>query len=84
MSMFCLVLIGTLGVSHGGLDHLKGRQLLRTLGRGGMLHLPRNWNCRSDDGSLVCLEAITLAVFLLIASFHFGKEDLGGLSQEFH
>lgn len=80
MSMFCLVLIGTLGVSHGGLDHLKGRQLLRTLGRGGMLqfYLAYIGIAVATMAAWYVWSAITLAVFLLIASFHFGKEDLGG------
>ncbi len=72
-----LFLILSLGISHGALDHIKGKKLLRIL------------NYKSSMifyifyiliGLLVILlwllfPKILLFVFLIVASFHFGKED---------
>ena len=72
-----LFLILSLGISHGALDHIKGKKLLRIL------------NYRSTIifyilyiliGVIVILlwllfPKILLLTFLIIASYHFGKED---------
>ena len=72
-----LFLILSLGISHGALDHIKGKKLLRIL------------NYRSNIifyilyiliGVVVILlwllfPKILLLTFLIIASYHFGKED---------
>ena len=72
-----LFLILSLGISHGALDHIKGKKLLRIL------------NYRSNIifyilyiliGVIVILlwllfPKILLLTFLIIASYHFGKED---------
>ena len=34
--MFCFVMIATLGISHGALDHVKGREVLTVLNRESM------------------------------------------------
>ena len=72
-----LFLILSLGISHGALDHIKGKKLLRIL------------NYKSTIifyifyiliGLIIILlwllfPKILLIVFLIVASFHFGKED---------
>jgi len=72
-----LLLILSIGISHGALDHIKGKKLLRIL------------NYRSNIifyilyiliGVIVILlwllfPKILLLTFLIIASYHFGKED---------
>ena len=76
-SILCLLLILIIGVSHGSLDHIKGKKLLKL------------FNIKSNYifyiiyiliSALVIVTwiltpSITLIVFLIIASYHFGKED---------
>jgi len=76
-SILCLFLILILGVSHGSLDHIKGKKLLKIL------------NIKSSYvfyimyiliAAIVLITwmlspSISLLVFLIIASYHFGKED---------
>ena len=76
-SLICFFLIATIGVSHGALDNLKGAKLLKKL------------SIKKDSlfyvGYIILalfvvllwsiLPMITLLIFLLVASFHFGKED---------
>ncbi len=76
-SILCLLLILIIGVSHGALDHIKGKKLLEL------------FNIKSNYifyiiyilisvlviVTWILLPSITLIVFLIIASYHFGKED---------
>jgi len=76
-SILCFLLILILGVSHGSLDDIKGKKLLKL------------FNIKSNYvfyiiyiliSAVVVIfwmlfPSITLLVFLIIASFHFGKED---------
>ena len=76
-SSICLFLILTIGVSHGALDNIKGKKLLK------LFNFERIYIfyifyifiavCVIIIWSL--LPATTLLVFLIVASFHFGKED---------
>ena len=73
----CLLLILIIGVSHGSLDHIKGKKLLSL------------FNIKSTYlfyimyiiisvvvvVTWILLPSSTLIIFLMIASFHFGKED---------
>jgi len=77
---FSFFLILTLGVSHGALDHLRGKKIFYPL-------LKQKWFLFFYPGyillSLIVISSwvkfptITLLLFLLIASYHFGEEDLG-------
>ena len=72
-----LFLILSLGISHGALDHIKGKKLLKLL----------NYKSTSTFYILYILvglsvillwllfSKILLLVFLIVASYHFGKED---------
>ncbi len=75
--IICLFLILSLGISHGALDNLKGIKLLKI------------YNYRSTSlfyvsyifvGLSVIIfwlifPKLTLMIFLIVASYHFGKED---------
>ena len=75
--IICLFLILILGISHGSLDNIKGRKLLKLFGRKSeslfyLLYL------------MVSLLVIlfwlkfpntVLSLFLIVAAYHFGKED---------
>ena len=75
--LICFFLIATLGVSHGALDNLKGFKLLKKF------NIKNNFYFYLSYIILALfivalwslLPAITLIVFLFVASFHFGKED---------
>ena len=75
--IFCLFLIILLGISHGSLDNLKGKKLLR---------IYKIKQIEKFYFSYICLSIIViflwilfpkflLVIFLLIASYHFGRED---------
>ena len=76
-TLFCLLLILTIGVSHGALDHLKGKKLLSILNikKFYIFYLIYTLMALSVILIWTIVPAITLIVFLAVASFHFGKED---------
>ena len=76
-TLFCLLLILTIGVSHGALDHLKGKKLISILNikKFYIFYLIYSLMALSVIFIWTIVPAITLIVFLAVASFHFGKED---------
>ena len=76
-SLICLLLILIIGVSHGALDHLKGKKLLTILNieKSYIFYLFYILIAISVILIWTVLPAITLIIFLSFASFHFGKED---------
>ena len=76
-TLFCLLLILTIGVSHGALDHLKGKKLLTifNIKKFYIFYLIYILLALSVILIWTIVPAITLIVFLGVASFHFGKED---------
>ena len=75
--LICLLLILTIGISHGSLDHKKGKKLLNTLKITNMYFF---YLLYILIGVLIIilwlmLPSITLILFLIVASYHFGKED---------
>ncbi len=76
---FCFFMILILGVSHGALDHFRGKNLLQPI-------LKKNWFIFFYPGYILLglivifcwtiFPAITLLLFLVVASYHFGEEDL--------
>ncbi len=75
--IFCLFLILSLGISHGALDHLKGTKLLK-------IYKYRSISLFYVSYIFVGLSVIIfwlifpkliLMIFLIVASYHFGKED---------
>ena len=75
--LVCLFLIMSIGISHGSLDNLKGKKLLKIFKVKGMEKFYFSYICLSVLIILlwILLPNILLAVFLLVASYHFGKED---------
>jgi Brp/Blh family beta-carotene 15,15'-monooxygenase len=73
----CLFLILVFGVSHGGLDHIKGKRLLKTYKIKNTLFFYLLYILISLLILVlwILIPTITLSIFLLVASYHFGKED---------
>ena len=72
-----LFLILSLGISHGALDHVKGKKLLKILNYRSTITFYILYIFISLIIILLWLlfPKILLLAFLIIASFHFGKED---------
>ena len=83
--IFCFILILTLGVSHGALDHLRGAKILKPI-------LRHRWFLVFYPGYIslslfviicwVLFPSISLLIFLLVAGYHFGEEDLSFFKEE--
>ena len=76
-SLVCFFLILTIGVSHGAYDNIKGKSLLKSYN---INHIYIFYLSYILFGTIVILSwivapTISLLIFLIIASFHFGKED---------
>ena len=76
-SILCFLLILIVGVSHGSLDHLKGKKLLKLFNIKSTYIFYITYILISSVVVVtwILLPSITLIVFLIIASYHFGKED---------
>jgi len=76
-TLICLLLILTIGVSHGALDHLKGKKLLSILNIEKFYIFYLFYILIAISVILIwtILPTITLVIFLAVASYHFGKED---------
>jgi beta-carotene 15,15'-dioxygenase len=75
--ILCFFLILTIGTSHGALDHEKGKKLFK-------IYKIKNFSLFYFSylilGILIAtlwlfFPALTLTLFLIVASYHFGKED---------
>ena len=75
--LICLLLILTIGISHGSLDHLKGKKLLN------LFKIDNIYFFYFFYISIIffviffwfIFPIIALIIFLIVASYHFGKED---------
>ncbi|MDB9826123.1 hypothetical protein OAB97_03040, partial [Candidatus Pelagibacter sp.] len=75
--IICFLLILTIGVSHGSLDHIKGKKLLN------ILKIDNTYFFYIAYISIIIFTIIlwlifpatTLIIFLIVATYHFGKED---------
>ena len=77
ITLICFFLIATVGVSHGSLDHLKGYKVLKFYKIKEKIKFYLAYIFFSLVVILFWLNFpyLILVLFLLIASFHFGKED---------
>ena len=77
LPLICFFLIATIGVSHGALDHQKGKKLLKNMKIKNMGIFYLTYTCFSllIIFFWILFPAFTLIIFLLFASYHFGKED---------
>ena len=75
--IICLLLIMSIGISHGSLDNIKGKKLLKILNIKEMKKFYFSYVCLSFFIILlwILLPNFLLAIFLIVASYHFGKED---------
>ena len=76
-TILCLFLILTIGVSHGSLDHIKGKKLLElfNIQKTYLFFLIYIIVALAIIFIWVLFPSITLLLFLIVASYHFGKED---------
>ena len=76
-TILCLLLILIIGVSHGSLDHIKGQKLLELFNFKSIYIFYITYILISGVviATWMLLPSITLIIFLIIASYHFGKED---------
>ena len=84
-SLICLFLILIIGVSHGSLDHEKGRKLLKIFNINSMYIFYISYILVSIlvVAIWIFMPSICLIIFLLVASYHFGKEDTQFLINKF-
>ena len=82
--LICLLLILTIGVSHGSLDHVKGKKLFNILNikKISIFYFLYTLIAISVIILWIIIPSISLMIFLLVASFHFGKEDTQFLISE--
>jgi len=82
--LICLFLILIIGVSHGSLDHIKGKKLLQIfeLNNVYIFYLTYIFIAISVIILWKIIPSISLLFFLIVASFHFGKEDTQFLINE--
>ena len=75
--IICLILILTIGISHGSLDNIKGKKLLNILNVDNIYFFYISYVLMSFFIIIFWLifPTITLIVFLFVAAYHFGKED---------
>jgi Brp/Blh family beta-carotene 15,15'-monooxygenase len=77
ITIVCFFLIATIGVSHGSLDNFKGNKLLKILQIKNkfLFYLIYIFVSLAVIGSWLIFPLLTLAIFLIVAAYHFGKED---------
>ena len=75
--LFCLFLILIIGVSHGSLDHVKGGKLLKIfkIQNISLFYISYILLAVMVVTLWIFIPSILLIIFLLVASYHFGKED---------
>ena len=77
LTIFCLFLILTIGISHGALDNIKGKNLLKILKINSIFVFYIGYILISLLIILIWIlfPKSLLLIFLFVASYHFGKED---------
>ena len=82
--LICLILILTIGVSHGSLDHVKGKRLFNILNINKISIFYFSYILIAILVIIIwtIIPFISLMIFLLVASYHFGKEDTQFLINE--
>ena len=75
--LICLLLILSIGISHGSLDNIKGEKLLKILkiNSNYIFYLLYSLITFTVIVLWIIFPAICLIIFLIVASYHFGKED---------
>jgi len=75
--LICLLLILSVGISHGSLDNLKGKKLFQIYGINNLniFYLIYIFIAITIIILWVVIPMLSLMIFLIVASYHFGKED---------
>ncbi len=75
--LICLFLILSIGISHGALDNVKGKKLFQIFGIKNFFIFYLLYVLVSSTIVIfwIIFPSISLIIFLVIASHHFGKED---------
>ena len=83
-NVICLFLILTIGISHGALDHLKGQKILKVfkIDNPLLFYIAYIFIAFLIIFLWFLFPTFTLIFFLIVASFHFGKEDTEFLFKE--
>ena len=76
-NIICFFLISIIGVSHGSLDHIKGCKLMKfyKINNRYLFYPIYIFCCLLVIFFWKMIPFISLILFLLVASYHFGKED---------
>ena len=84
LTILCLFLILTLGISHGSLDDTKGKKLLKFFNIKSMSIFYIGYLLISLSIILIWMTfpKTLLFIFLMVAAYHFGKEDADFLKKE--
>ena len=77
ITIVCFFLIATIGISHGSLDNFKGAKLLKILNIKNKLlfYFIYIFVSLLVIGSWLIFPLFILTIFLIVAAYHFGKED---------
>ena len=80
----CLFLILSIGISHGSLDNVKGRKLFQIFGIDNFFIFYLSYIVIAVIVLILwtIIPHISLVIFLIVASHHFGKEDTQFLIKE--
>ena len=83
-NFICFFLIITFGISHGALDNFKGKKLINYFGYNNIIIFYLSYILISLFVILlwITFPTITLSIFLLVACYHFGKEDTAFLLEK--
>ena len=75
--LICFFLISTIGIAHGALDNLKGKKLLKIYKIKNIIFFYLFYILLAlfVATSWIFFPVLTLFIFLIIACYHFGKED---------
>ncbi len=76
-NLACFLLIITFGISHGALDNLKGRKILNKFGHNNIIIFYFSYLLITFLIIFlwILFSTISLTIFLIVACYHFGKED---------
>ena len=82
--LISLFLILTIGISHGSLDHIKGKKLIKYFGYKSMTIFYLGYLFIGIITILIwlVLPKLLLLLFLIVAAYHFGKEDSEFINQK--
>ena len=83
-NLICFFLIITFGISHGALDNLKGKKLINYFGYKNIIIFYLSYIIISLFVILlwIIFPTLTLSIFLLVACYHFGREDTAFLLEK--